>query len=754
MSNPSPLTSVEPGKSAALPLLLVCGAAGAAWAGEFLLAWNRIQAACGQTLAVELATLGGIGAGSAWGARWWSARRRRGQAHASSARRRLAARLGGGALAFAIAFLLPLPWPAGLPWPWAGSGPLPCTSWGAVLCAGAVAALLGAVAGATLRAAAEVVPAEREAGVPRLSLVALAALVGGLTGFAAAKFALIELGGFTRLGWAAVGLHLAAMLLAGFGGLTGAPRRSRSSRRKSKDADRFAPREGPRERGGRLLGPAGWMGAGILVACWSLATWRALDLLLLPTVYFRAALTIGAGIAFALGMGWAARQGAGRGVLPRPGSACLFTAMALALIVVVGDPRRSAPPWAACLAGCPAGIGLGWLTVYALEGPRGCLLSEACSRLAWWTGGLLAGSLVLCWGVLPYASGAAVILGAALAASIPWWLEATLRPRWIAASLLGLGLFVAVFAGAQSFDAFVVAQGCRVYRDARVTAVVFGEPGQSASGLAIGGVGRARPDQLDKVSVHLAGCLCRELPRRGLVIGAGLGTGVRSLKSWGMDLLVVDASPALLAVVRDQQAWETNQSASAPRLVNDDPRRVLRCWPEPFDLIVVDPPRPLEWPGATQVLSSEFFAQAGARLSPSGVFQLWMPESEPAVGRAVLAAMSRSFAFVRVFRAYEGTGMHYLASNQPFPEISPRAMAARMPAAAQADLLAWSPGETLDSLAARILAREANPGALLAGAPVAALSDDRPIEQYYALRRGSLGAAVPPRPDWRQVPRQ
>ena len=63
-------------------------------------------------------------------------------------------------------------------------------------------------------------------------------------------------------------------------------------------------------------------------------------------------------------------------------------------------------------------------------------------------------------------------------------------------------------------------------------------------------------------------------------------------------------------------------------------------------------------------------------------------------------------------------------------------MARRMPASARKDLLEWGPQDTAEKQFAVVLARELPSESMWAEAPLApALQDDRPINEYYALRR-------------------
>ena len=84
----------------------------------------------------------------------------------------------------------------------------------------------------------------------------------------------------------------------------------------------------------------------------------------------------------------------------------------------------------------------------------------------------------------------------------------------------------------------------------------------------------------------------------------------------------------------------------------------------------------------------------------------------------------------------EGWGVHFLASHRPLPPLSAAAAAGRLPPAAVIDLLEWGPGRSAEEQFQLVLGREFDPSALLRLDPLAsALRDDRPVNEYYLLRR-------------------
>ncbi|MBZ5550638.1 MAG: hypothetical protein LAO22_22210, partial [Acidobacteriia bacterium] len=129
---------------------------------------------------------------------------------------------------------------------------------------------------------------------------------------------------------------------------------------------------------------------------------------------------------------------------------------------------------------------------------------------------------------------------------------------------------------------------------------------------------------------------------------------------------------------------------------------------------------------------------AKLHLRPDGILQQWFPmgSRDPAIVASVARALNESFPYVRVFRSIEGWGYHFLASTSPLPPVSAAVLASHLPPAATADLLEWGPATTAEQQFAAVLNQELALDSLIQQAPgVPALQDDRPVNEYYLLRR-------------------
>ena len=142
----------------------------------------------------------------------------------------------------------------------------------------------------------------------------------------------------------------------------------------------------------------------------------------------------------------------------------------------------------------------------------------------------------------------------------------------------------------------------------------------------------------------------------------------------------------------------------------------------------------------------EFYAAARRRLAEHGILQQWIPDGDRPLLSAVVAAVSASFRHVRLFGSMEGWGLHILASQEPIAAASAEELAARMPAAAVADLLEWGPATTAAAQLQLVLDREV-PLVRLVPPGTEPLRDDRPLNEYFYLRmrRARAAAAAPER---------
>jgi hypothetical protein len=170
------------------------------------------------------------------------------------------------------------------------------------------------------------------------------------------------------------------------------------------------------------------------------------------------------------------------------------------------------------------------------------------------------------------------------------------------------------------------------------------------------------------------------------------------------------------------------------RVVIDDGRRFLDRSRETYDVIVVDPPPPVEAAGSSLLYSREFHEAVKSRLNPGGIFQTWFPVGEEGIARAIAKSLVEVFPHVKVYRSVEGWGFHFIASMEPLRDVTAGDALSRMPAAARADLSEWG-GDNLGANLSKVFAQEIPIAMVLPRHPANLITDDRPFNEYFLVRR-------------------
>jgi spermidine synthase len=236
-------------------------------------------------------------------------------------------------------------------------------------------------------------------------------------------------------------------------------------------------------------------------------------------------------------------------------------------------------------------------------------------------------------------------------------------------------------------------------------------------------------------------------PIDALVICFGMGTSFRSLASWGANVTAVElvpSVPAMFGYYYPEGPELVRASSGRLRIVVDDGRRFLDRSTGTFDVITVDPPPPVEAAGSGMLYSKEFYASAKRRMNPGAILQTWIPGGDLETIAGMALSVLESFPYVRGVGSIEKFGLHVLASNDPIPRLSAKELAARMPEAAVRDMREWDdvpPASFFEVM----LAREVDPETLLidgSRAKTMAISDDRPVNEFYWMRRWLATAPV------------
>jgi spermidine synthase len=274
-----------------------------------------------------------------------------------------------------------------------------------------------------------------------------------------------------------------------------------------------------------------------------------------------------------------------------------------------------------------------------------------------------------------------------------------------------------------------------VLRDYTATVIATGE-GMNKQ-LLVNGIGMTILTPITKMMAHLPLAWLDRKPEDALVICFGMGTSSLAALSWGVRATTVELVPSVPKLVEYfHPGGAAMLSSSRANVVIDDGRRYLERSPQSYDAIIIDPPPPVSAAGSSLLYSADFYRVAKMRLRPGGIFQQWLPDGDPELVSSVARALQISFPSVRVYRSIEGWGWHFMASMTPLPSRTAAELVGHMPPDAVTDLMEWGPSKTPFEQFDRVLSHPLTLDDLIALSPGApALQDDRPINEYFMLRR-------------------
>ncbi len=258
--------------------------------------------------------------------------------------------------------------------------------------------------------------------------------------------------------------------------------------------------------------------------------------------------------------------------------------------------------------------------------------------------------------------------------------------------------------------------------------------------LLVNGLGMTTLTPITKFMAHLPLAFHEGPPQSALIICFGMGTTYRSALSWNIDTTVVELVPSVPKAFGFFFADAAEVLANPKgRIVIDDGRRFLMRTREKYDVIVIDPPPPLETAGSSLLYSTEFYELAKQHLKPHGILAAWAPAGENLTIQAIVRSIRESFPYVRCFGSAEGWGTHMLASMEPIEPRTAAELAARMPAGAKKDLLEWNPSADLSGYLNLVTSEEAASNEGLNSNPGIRITDDQPYNEYFLLRQAGLG---------------
>ena len=354
--------------------------------------------------------------------------------------------------------------------------------------------------------------------------------------------------------------------------------------------------------------------------------------------------------------------------------------------------------------------------------------------------GCIAGPLAASYILLPH-EGVRLSL-ASLAA--PFLLTAVLYYRGLllknlkAAALVSLAAVlcaVSVFENVSYEESLARLAGSVIRRDYAATVVCAGK-GMKKS-LFVNGIAITSLTTITKMMVHWPLLFSPRVPRTALVICFGMGTTYRSALSWNIKTTAVELVPSIkeaFGYYFDDASKVLHNPKGA--IFIDDGRRFLNRTGATYDVIVIDPPPPVEAAASSLLYSEQFYALIKKHLNQGGILQQWFPRGEKKILQAAARSLYNAFPYVRANRSCEGWGVHFLASMSPLKAPSVGEMLAKMPLSARKDMMEWSRKNARpDELLKKMLSREVAARELFNDDQTIRITDDRPYNEYYFLRR-------------------
>jgi spermidine synthase len=592
--------------------------------------------------------------------------------------------------------------------------------------------------GATFPFAMAAITQDNDAGQRRsFSYLYLANVLGAIAG-ATIPLLLVELSGFRRTLYFAATLNLllaaSAFALSGF-------RKRRQLTTAPDEAQPFPPASICERLSDKallwLLFGTGLTSMGVEVV------WVRLYTRSLSTVVYAFAAILGFYLVAMYFGSWFYRRTNGNRALD---SGLLWTVLGVSVLAafLTADPRVPLPAILRAVLGImPFSALVGFITPAILDRFSQGDADRAGTAYAVNISGCVLGPLVSGFLLLPMVGERLALCAFAL----PWFVvgfmylprfvpslrAAVASPYAVICWVLTLGS-VGVCLSARGFEELYLPREVR--RDSTATVVATGS-NRLDKMLLVNGVGITKLTPITKMMVHLPAAFLTQPPQRGLVICFGMGTTQLSMLSWGIHSTAVELVPSVPPLVSFFHAGASKlMDSSLSQIVIDDGRFYLERSTEQYDVVTIDPPPPVEAAGSSLLYSKEFYATAKQHLRAGGILQQWLPKGDSAVTSSVARALSESFPYVRAFNSVEGWGIHFLASTAPIPQLSAAELAGKLPEAAARDLIEWGPAPTPERQFEIVLIRELSVASLIQDDPGApALRDDRPVNEYFILRR-------------------
>jgi predicted membrane-bound spermidine synthase len=388
-----------------------------------------------------------------------------------------------------------------------------------------------------------------------------------------------------------------------------------------------------------------------------------------------------------------------------------------------------------------------------LRDDRGTAGSESGLLLGVNTTGAIIGSLLIPFLLMPTLGSPAIIVLLALAnAALGVGLALWTRPRrtWLGATGMLAAVLIVVLATrpgmvVQPNEARLADQGWTIFASAEdeIASVQSGQRGATPE-LWVGGTSMTLLT-VDAKMMPILPLIARPGSERALIVAFGMGTAFRTALVAGLRTDTVELVPSVPRMFKYYYD-DAAQVLANPngRVVIADGRNHLELVEERFDIIVTDPPPPIQSSGVSVISSLEYYQTGRDHLTDQGVMMQWTPYGTTAEDlKEHIRTFATVFPHVIAVRGFAGYGFYMLGAMQPLdldPTLAAEVLA--RPGVLEDISGAFdSPTSTVDGWIAEIerqLWLEGDQVREYAG-PGPLITDDEPRPEYFLLRELSAG---------------
>lgn len=371
--------------------------------------------------------------------------------------------------------------------------------------------------------------------------------------------------------------------------------------------------------------------------------------------------------------------------------------------------------------------------------------------------GAVCGTFLVPFVAIPLIGSPAVTAGLALVNALAAIaLALASRRRRALTPALGVATALVIAAGAATGRIFVDPTAAQVRASA---GSVYGSAEDEIAPVVAGEVGGFRQLwvagtsmtalTVDAKLMPILPLMLRPAAQTDLTIAFGMGSAFRAGLVAGLRVDGVELVPSVPKMFGFYYADAATVRANPNgRVIVADGRNHVELTDRRYDIVVVDPPPPIESAGVSVISSREFYAAAHARFTPGGVMMQWIPYGQTIDEfRAHVRTFHDVFRHVIVAFGPGGNGLYMLGSDEPlgFTDETIRAVLARPGVAQDLSSAFDSPVHTADAWARLIptLVWIDGPAVEAFAGSGPLITDDHPLPEYFLLRH-LLGPASPP----------